>query len=116
MRILADSNIVMPAVWALRIAGHDVVYAAERAADPGDQALLAEASMDGRVFITKDRDIGTLVHRDRQPHCGVLLIDDMGDADAETKLVLSTLLTHSERLLGRAFLRASQGGIRESQA
>ena len=52
------------AVRAMREAGHDVVYVGERAADPGDEALLAEAAGEGRSFITKDHDIGTLVHRD----------------------------------------------------
>ena len=79
MRVLADSNIVGPAVRAMRDAGHDVVHIGERARDPGDEALLAEAAADRRIFVTKDHDIGALVHRDRRPHCGVLLLDDLGD-------------------------------------
>jgi len=58
VRLLADSNIVARAVLALRDAGHDVVYVGERAADPGDQALLAEAATAGRILVTKDHDIG----------------------------------------------------------
>ena len=58
MRFLADSNIVAQAVHAMRAAGHDVVYLGERTADPGDQALLAEAVAEGRVVLTKDHDIG----------------------------------------------------------
>jgi predicted nuclease of predicted toxin-antitoxin system len=81
--LLADSNIVAQAVEALRAAGHDVVYLGEQTADPGDQALLAEAVAEGRIVLTKDHDIGVLVHRDRQPHCGVLLLDDLGDPAAE---------------------------------
>jgi predicted nuclease of predicted toxin-antitoxin system len=54
--VLADSNIVAQAVRAMRDAGHDVVCIGERAADPGDEALLAEAVSEGRVFLTKDHD------------------------------------------------------------
>jgi predicted nuclease of predicted toxin-antitoxin system len=70
--ILADSNIVAQAIRAMRTAGYDVVYVGERPADPGDAALLAEAVAEGRVFLTKDHDIGALVYRDSTPHRGVL--------------------------------------------
>lgn len=72
MRLFADTNIVSMAVRALRGAGHDVIYSAERPADPGDDALLAEASATGRVLITKDHDFGALVHRDRRSHAGTV--------------------------------------------
>jgi predicted nuclease of predicted toxin-antitoxin system len=63
VRILADSNIVTRAVRSMRDIGHDIVYAGERAADPGDAALLAEAAAQGRIFLTKDRDISSLIGR-----------------------------------------------------
>lgn len=106
MRLFADTNIVAPAVRALREAGHDVIYSAERPTDPGDEALLAEAAADGRVFLTKDHDIGALVHRDGQPHAGVLLLDDLGSAADETKLIVDTLNRVGVRLAAGAFLRA----------
>jgi predicted nuclease of predicted toxin-antitoxin system len=115
VRFLADSNIAAQAVRAMRSAGHDIVYLGERVADPGDQALLIEAVAEGRIFITKDHDIGVLIYRDRQPHCGVLLLDDLGDAFAEAGLILATLLSHGDRLAARAFLRAGETGIRESR-
>lgn len=106
MRLFADSNIVAPAVRALREAGHDVIYSGERAADPGDEVLLAEAASDRRVFLTKDHDIGALVHRDGRAHAGVLLLDDLGDAAAEMALILATLGRDGDRLAAGAFLRA----------
>lgn len=114
MRILADSNIVAQAVRAMRDADHDVVYTGERAIDPGDQALLDEAAANRRVFVTKDHDIGALVHRDRRSHCGVLLLDDLGDAVAETALILFALSTYRDRLERYEFLRASAAGVRSS--
>ena len=115
MRFLADSNIVAQAVRAMRAAGHDVVYLGERRPDPGDQALLTEAVAEGRIILTKDHDIGVLTHRDLHPHCGVLLLDDLGDAAAESDLILATLPSYSDRLAARAFLRAGPAGIRESR-
>jgi predicted nuclease of predicted toxin-antitoxin system len=105
VRLLADSNIVAQAVRAMRAAGHDVAYVGERLVDPGDQALLAEAAAARRVFVTKDHDIGVMVHRDLQPHYGVLLIDDLGDATAEANLLLAILELHSDQLEACAFLR-----------
>lgn len=116
MRILADTNIVAQAVRALRDGGHDVDYAAERAMDPGDEVLLAEAVRENRVFLTKDHDIGALVYRDLRPHCGVLLVDDLGAPAAEAALILVALSSHHELLAAGAFLRAGMGGVRESRA
>src|SRR5262245_60147309 len=99
----------------MRAAGYDVAYLGERAADPGDRALLTEAVAEERVILTKDHDFGVLVHRDLQPHCGVLLLDDLGDAAAESGLILATLLSHGDRLAARAFLRAGEAGIREAR-
>ncbi|MBV8574413.1 MAG: DUF5615 family PIN-like protein [Acetobacteraceae bacterium] len=115
MRLLADTNIVAAAVRAMRAVGHDVVYLGERRPDPGDQALLTEAVAEGRIILTKDHDIGVLIHRDLQPHRGVLLLDDLGDAAAETDLVLAILSSHAGRLAAGAFLRADGAGIRESR-
>ena len=116
MRILADTNIVAQAVRSLRDSGHDVVHSAERPMDPGDEALLAEAVRENRVFLTKAHDIGTLVYRDLRPHCGVLLVDDLGAPAAEAALILAALSSHHELLAAGAFLRAGAGGVRESQA
>ena len=114
MRFLADTNIVAQAVSALRAAGHDVVHVAERAVDPGDEALLTEAVAEDRIFVTKDQDIGALVYRDHCRHRGVLLIDDLGDVAAETSLILSALALRGAELAVGAFLRAGEAGVRVS--
>jgi predicted nuclease of predicted toxin-antitoxin system len=94
----------------MRTDGHDVVYIAERAVDPGDAAILAEAHADRRVLITKDHDIGALVFRDGAPHAGVVLIDDLGDVAAETRLLREVLTSLGDALLQRAFVRFSRNG------
>ncbi len=100
----------------MREAGFDVVYSGERAVDPGDEALLAEAAAAGRVFITKDHDIGALVHFSLKRHAGVLLMSDLGDASAETDLILSALAMHGATLAFGAFLRATAAGVRVPSA
>lgn len=107
MRILADTNIVAQAVRALRDNGHDVIYVAERETDPGDEALLAEAVADRRVFLMKDHDIGVLVHRDLRAHCGVILVDDLGAPAAELALILAAPSSHLEVLAAGAFLTSA---------
>jgi predicted nuclease of predicted toxin-antitoxin system len=115
VRVLVDSNIVAHAARVLRDAGHDVAYIGEREADPGDKALLAEPVAEKRIFLTKDRDIGALVHRDSRPHCGVLLLDDLGNASAEAALILAALSSHGDRLSKSAFLRVGPEGARGSR-
>jgi predicted nuclease of predicted toxin-antitoxin system len=112
VRLFADTNITAPAVRALRAAGHDVIYAAERASDPGDAALLAEAHVAARVFISKDHDFGAVVFRDGVEHSGVLLIDDLGNSSAEAVMLVEVLAAHGARLIGGAFLRAGPGWVR----
>lgn len=105
IRLFADTNITALAVRRLREAGFDVVYAGERAVDPGDVALLEVAQVSGRVLITKDHDIGALVFRDGKGHAGVLLIDDLGNAEAESGLLLKELADCAGELANRAFVR-----------
>jgi predicted nuclease of predicted toxin-antitoxin system len=115
VRIFADTNVTGAAVAALRSAGHDVVWSGERAADPGDATLLREAAEDERAFLTKDRDIGTVVYRDGASHAGVLLIDELCDPAAEAVWVVELIANCVVQLQARAFLRAGPGGIREGQ-
>ena len=66
----------------------------------------------GRIFLTKDHDIGALVHRDLRPHRGLLLLDDLGDPSAETALVLAALSSHGDQLAASAFFRVGPAGVR----
>ena len=98
------------ATATLRAAGHDVVFMAERDIDPGDLEILREANSTGSVLITKDTDIGTLVSRDKHPHAGVLLIDDLGSAQDETDMLVAQVNTWSAELASGAFIRAGLWG------
>jgi hypothetical protein len=89
VRLIADANIVAQAVHAMRAAGPPTLPSPARGGGEGG---------------------GVLVHRDLQPHCGVLQLDDLGDAGAESRLILATLSSHGDRLAARAFLRAGDAG------
>lgn len=110
MHLIADTNIVALAVQRLRADGHNIVYVGERDEDPGDSAILSEAHTTGRVLLTKDHDLGTLVFRDHAPHAGILLIDDLGSSDEETSLLLDLLGTWGPQLTAGAFVRAGKWG------
>jgi predicted nuclease of predicted toxin-antitoxin system len=112
VRLLADTNLTALAVRVLREQGHDVVHTAERAVDPGDAAILSEAHASARVLLTKDNDVGTLVFRDGIAHSGVLLIDDLGSAEEEAKLLVETLRVLGTELDASGFVRAGKWGTR----
>lgn len=75
MRLLADENVPLESVRALRVAGHDVFSAAEAALGADDEMLLARAHAEQRLVLTFDRDFGELAAR-RGPGAagGILLL------------------------------------------
>ncbi len=109
MRFLADSNVASRTVRALR-SGHDVDYVAERSIDPGDEALLREALEHKRIVITKDHDFGALVFAHAIQHAGIVLIDDLGDPQAEAALVGDIVARYEAELSVGAFLRVDADG------
>lgn len=106
---MADTNIATSSVASLRAAGHDLVHIAERGEDPGDEAPLAEAHLEGRVLISKEHDMGRLVFRDALQHSGVILIDD---PRREVRLLMAVIAGEAAALSAGAFLRSSAYGVR----
>ena len=75
MRFLADHDVYFITVQELRHAGHDVVTAKElqmQAAD--DIELLAKAKALDRVFISRDKDFGSLVFLHALTSPGVIFL------------------------------------------
>ncbi len=110
MRIIADSNIQMSTVAALRADGHDVVWIMERAFDPGDKAILAEAFRSGRMVITLDKDFGKLAVVDGQPHCGIVLLDETLTLSVQKTNIRRCLERYESDLESGAFLRVTADG------
>lgn len=63
MRLLADENVPLPSVDALRGAGHDVAAITREAPGSTDPVVLERAHREGRLLLTFDRDFGELVFR-----------------------------------------------------
>jgi predicted nuclease of predicted toxin-antitoxin system len=75
MRILADENIPLDTVRALRDAGHDVYSATESSPGSPDTAHIERAATEDRLILTFDRDFGELAVRgSEKPRAGFLLL------------------------------------------
>ena len=71
------------AAW-LRAQGHDVLASWDIGPDPGDQALLEQATAAGRVLVTIDTDFGELVYVQAMLHAGIVRLPDI---PAEERIV-----------------------------
>lgn len=93
MRLLADENIPLDTVRALRDAGHDVYSATESGRGAPDVAHIGRAVSEDRLLLTFDRDFGELAVRGpNKPEAGILLLRiTPKDAAAVTTLVLDLL-------------------------
>ncbi len=61
MKFLLDSCISSFAVKALREKRFEVIWIPETGKDPGDEAIIKKAYMEGLVLVTADKDFGELV-------------------------------------------------------
>jgi predicted nuclease of predicted toxin-antitoxin system len=62
MKFLLDQDVYAGTIKFLRALGHDVVTAADLGMSrSADDALLLTAHLQGRLFVTRDRDFGSLV-------------------------------------------------------
>lgn len=74
MRFLANENVPLDAVIALRENGYDVMWVRTCAPGSADEEILARAVSEKRILITFDKDFGELAFRYRLiAECGVIL-------------------------------------------
>jgi predicted nuclease of predicted toxin-antitoxin system len=97
MRLLADENIPLTTVRALRSAGHDVYSATEAAPGAADVVHIERAIHEDRLLITFDRDFGELAVRGKErPEAGVLIMRFVPKTAAEVTDLLLALLARSD--------------------
>jgi len=97
MRVLADENIPLETVRALRAAGHDVYAASETAVGTSDEALLKVATAEQRLLITFDRDFGELAtRRGEAAPGGILLLRFTPRSAEEVSALVVELLARSD--------------------
>jgi len=74
MRFLANENVPLDAVSALREMGHDVLWVRVDAPGSTDEDILSRAVTEERVLITFDKDFGHLALRSHLPRqTGIIL-------------------------------------------
>lgn len=73
-RFLADENVPLPIVEAIRSAGFDVMSVCDTARSIDDEDVLALAVNESRILITFDKDFGELVFHAGAASCGIILI------------------------------------------
>lgn len=101
------------AAW-LRAQGHDVAEAQERGPDPGDRALLAVATAEGRMLVTMDKDFGQFVFVERAEHAGIIRLPDL-PAAKRIELMQSLLAGHTAEQLTGAVVTVAAHRVRISR-
>jgi predicted nuclease of predicted toxin-antitoxin system len=93
LRLLANENVPLETVDALRRAGHDVTWLLEARSGSGDAAILATAQSEQRILLTFDKDFGELAFRARlDAATGIVLLRlRMPSPAAVTARVLSAI-------------------------
>jgi len=99
------------AAWLQR-QGHGVFSVFEEARGASDAELIAKAHAGRWILVTADKDFGERIFRERQPHCGVVLLRLEDQRAARKIAVLARLLeNHGERLPGH-FLVVTETHVR----
>jgi predicted nuclease of predicted toxin-antitoxin system len=111
VKLLIDNCFSQRFAFRVAGAGHDVVWAGEWGADPGDEVILARALAGERVLVTKDNHFGNLVFLRQRRHAGVVRLSQMSSTASHDAL-LAVLEIHSAELLAGAFVTVTAKRIR----
>ena len=111
MKLLLDTCVWGGAKATLSAAGYDVIWAGERGQDPGDEALLDEASRAGRVLITLDKDFGELAVLHNVAHTGIVRL--VGFRSNQQAVICERLLpVYRKELAAGALITVEPGRVR----
>ncbi len=113
MRLLADENVPLKTVTALRRLGEDVLAVAESSPGAADEHVLQLARAQSRVIVTFGRDYGYLLFgRGLAPPTGILYLRLLPES-AEALAAQVVGLTTSGVQLEGWFTTMSESGIRQ---
>lgn len=100
MKFVADEGVDLAIVTALRNAKFDVIYIAEELAGIMDQKVLELANSQNRVLITRDKDFGELVFKNKMLHSGIVLyrLHELS-TEEKVKLVMQVINKFNESLM-----------------
>jgi predicted nuclease of predicted toxin-antitoxin system len=102
MILVADEGVEGRIVAMLRTNGYSVTYIAESFPRMEDPDILALAVSSNSVLVTKDKDFGELVFKEKLPHSGIVLIRLPEEMPSQRKaeLVLNAFQTHGQEFSG----------------
>jgi len=111
VKVLLDSCVWGGAKAELGAHGHDVIWAGDWAADPGDEEILAIAHREGRILVTLDKDFGELAVVRKQPHSGIVRLVGFG-AREQAMACHRLLVLHGDEIARGALATATQHQLR----
>ena len=112
MRFLANENVPLVVVTALREDGHDTAWVREDAAGSTDDQVLDRAVKEERILLTFDKDFGELVFVRRVKGTqGVVLFRGLGASPEETATFVRTAIASRSDWVGR-FSVVERGRVR----
>lgn len=112
-KLLANENIPLRSVQALRKNGYDVISISERSPGISDENVLQLASTENRVIVTFDRDYGELIFSRKQPvPAGILYLRFRPVNPDEVAEYISRLIKNRVTLEGM-FSTADRSRIRQ---
>jgi len=111
MKVLLDSCVSGHAAGVIRQAGHDVTWAGDWPADPGDENILRVAVAESRVMVTIDKDFGELVIVHGIAHVGLIRIVGFR-ASEQGSAVVRLMATYEAELIAGAVLTAEPWRVR----
>lgn len=111
MKLLLDSCLSGGVVAPLKTAGHDVVWAGDWPADPGDDEILARASHEGRILITLDKDFDERAVVQDLAHAGIVRLVILS-ASQQAAACIMALTRYGTELPSGAIVTIEPGRIR----
>jgi predicted nuclease of predicted toxin-antitoxin system len=111
LKLLLDSCIWPGAKAALELAGHEVEWVGDWAADPGDDKVLAHAARSGQVVVTLDKDFGELAVVFDAAHAGIVRLVDFRSSK-QAPVCLRVIEEHGVELAAGAIVTVERGRTR----
>jgi len=112
MKFVADEGVEAALVAALREQSYDVIHIIEDQSGITDEVVLSYTNDEDRILITRDKDFGELVYRDKMVHSGIVLnrLYELTN-DKKIEIVLTVIEKYRDELYG-SFTVIQPGRIR----
>jgi predicted nuclease of predicted toxin-antitoxin system len=111
LKLLLDSCLSGALKAPLQGAGHDVTWAGDWPADPGDEEILARAHAEGRVLVTLDKDFGELAIVRGVLHSGIVRLSGLSLA-LQATAILQVLQFNDDQLAAGGVVTVEPGRVR----